>query len=262
MMISLIKKVLRHSIRIEHWKIILFGILFILISSFVIHWIEPEEFKSPYIGFWFVMTTVSQVGFGDYIPETVAGRLFTTVIYLFGISFFAVMIAKWIDFIQKYEELKEDNSMVYQGKNHVVMITWSEKAKLSIMEILNEKKTTKIVVIDERTDVSIDDANVYYVQGDPSKVDILEKANVLQAKTVCLFASDYPVDATAEDGKVLLIASTIKQMAKMKNTDPYIVCEILDEDHINNGHAVWVDDYILSHKPFSKLMATTALSEK
>lgn len=259
MIFSFIKKVLVKSINIVHWKLIISGIIFIILSSFIIYYIEPKEFKSPFNGFWFVMTTVSQVGFGDYIPNTIWGRLYTVFIYLVGIGFFAIMVAKWIDLINNYEELKEMEITGYSGESHIVLINWSQKTEKTLQEILETNKKVEIVLIDEMNNSPIDHERVHYIQGIATRPDVLKRANVLHADSICIFAHDHPSDLVAEDGKSLLTASIIKHLAKKENVDSYVIAEILDEEHISNMDQEVFDEYILSNKPFSHLMAATAL---
>ncbi|RKL67423.1 hypothetical protein CR203_08675 [Salipaludibacillus neizhouensis] len=94
MIFSLIKKVLDKTINIEHWILIVSGFGFIIISSLIMYLLEPTEFNSLFNGFWFVMTTISQVGYGDFAPETVLGKLYSIILYIVGVGFFAIMIAK------------------------------------------------------------------------------------------------------------------------------------------------------------------------
>ncbi|WP_100407801.1 potassium channel family protein [Bacillus solitudinis] len=262
MLISLIKKVLQKTINIEHWKLLIMGIIFLILSSFIIYLIEPNEFKNPFNGFWFVMTTVSQVGFGDYVPKTTVGKLYTVILYLVGVGFFAIIIAKWIDLLNNYEELKEKEIMGYKGKKHMVMINWSQKAKFTIDEILERNKNSEIVLIDQGNESPIQHPRVHYVKGNATKTDTLTRANVLYAEAICIFAPDYPTDEMAGDGKTLLIASTIKQMAEENKSDIYVIVEILDEDHVSNTNQDYIDEFILSNKPFSQLMANTVLHKQ
>ncbi|SDI31969.1 potassium channel family protein [Alteribacillus bidgolensis] len=261
MLIGLIRKVLKKSINIEHWKLILMGVIFIVLSSFIVYYLEPSEFKNRFNAFWYVMTTISQVGLGDYIPKTNAGKLYSILLYLVGVGFFAIIIAKWIDLLNIYEELKEKKIMGYTGKNHIVVVHWSKKAKITIDEMLGQNSTTEVVLIDQLNESPLQKDGIHYVQGNPTKLDTLHKANVLHADSICIFASDDTIDETAADGKTLLIASTIKQYAKQKKSDVYTIVEMLDEDHISNANLDCIDDFILSNKPFSHLMAKTALQK-
>lgn len=116
MIFTLIKKVLDKSINIEHWKLIGSGLAFMALSSLIMYLLEPKEFDTLFNGFWFVMTTISQVGYGDFAPETVLGKLYSILLYIVGVGFFAILIAKWIDLLNNYEKLKEMEILGYSGK--------------------------------------------------------------------------------------------------------------------------------------------------
>jgi len=73
-----------------------FGLTFILIylASVGIYYCEhdaqPEAFRSVFHAMWWAVATLSTVGYGDVYPVTVAGRLFTFVILILGLSVVSV----------------------------------------------------------------------------------------------------------------------------------------------------------------------------
>ncbi|WP_202079238.1 potassium channel family protein [Caldalkalibacillus salinus] len=261
MLLSLVKKVLQHTIKINHWKILLMAVIFMVFSSYALYFIEPKTFKNPFIGFWYVMTTVSQVGFGDYTPKTVGGRVYSIFMYLVGIGLFAIFVTKLVDFINKYEEFKEMGIIGFEGKDHVIMIHWSQKTKLTVEEMLDSHQGTPIVIIDQASTAPMNHKNVHYIQGKATKWDTLKKANALQAESICIFVPDDTTDDMATDGKTLLIASKVKQFAQQHDKDVKVIVEILDQDHITPATQQYFDEYILTYKPFSNLMAETAVNK-
>src|SRR5688572_32585792 len=44
-------------------------------------------------GLWWAVQTVTTVGYGDHVPESVAGQLVAAVVMLFGIGFLSVITA-------------------------------------------------------------------------------------------------------------------------------------------------------------------------
>ena len=54
---------------------------------------QPEVFSSVYHCLWWAVSTLTTVGYGDIVPITVAGKIFTTVILLIGIGVIAVPTA-------------------------------------------------------------------------------------------------------------------------------------------------------------------------
>ncbi len=54
------------------------------------HEAQPEAFASVFHSMWWAVATLSTVGYGDVYPVTVAGRLFTFLILILGLSVVSV----------------------------------------------------------------------------------------------------------------------------------------------------------------------------
>ena len=74
--------------------------LLILITLFIVLVIVPVESVSPqakiqnhFDALWWATTTVSTVGYGDYVPVTVPGRMLGMALQLCGALMFGVSIA-------------------------------------------------------------------------------------------------------------------------------------------------------------------------
>ncbi len=65
-----------------------------VITSIIIYNIEseaqPEVFQNAFSGFWWSVATFTTVGYGDIVPVTVAGKLFSSVIAFLGVGLIAV----------------------------------------------------------------------------------------------------------------------------------------------------------------------------
>lgn len=51
---------------------------------------QPEHFKSVFHCLWWAVATLTTVGYGDIIPITIGGRIFTFVILMIGLGIIAV----------------------------------------------------------------------------------------------------------------------------------------------------------------------------
>ena len=54
---------------------------------------DHQTFPSVGAGLWWAVQTVTTVGYGDHVPETVTGRLIATFVMLFGIGTLTVITA-------------------------------------------------------------------------------------------------------------------------------------------------------------------------
>lgn len=51
---------------------------------------QPEQFKSIFHSLWWSVTTLTTVGYGDYYPVTLGGRVFTFIVLMIGLGVVAV----------------------------------------------------------------------------------------------------------------------------------------------------------------------------
>ncbi|OLO27600.1 hypothetical protein BTR23_19795 [Alkalihalophilus pseudofirmus] len=246
-------------VKVKNITLLIGTTLFIIVSSFIIHYLEPETFPTLFIGFWYVMTTITTTGYGDFVPQTIAGKWFALFLYLFGITLIGVFIGKMVEGVGVYRKLKEEGKLRYKGRDHYVIIGWSQKAKKTIDELLLAKETAHVLIIDLHQVTPYAKEQIHYIQGDATDPTVLEKANITQADAVLIFAPDTVDDPLFVDGRSLLIASSIEHLASEKKKEIYTIVEIVRESHIPTFKHARVDEFVLSSEAFSDLMAKSAL---
>ena len=118
-----ILKILRFNKAIQHFSKAIKSIkeeliLFFIISSFLIflssvgiYYFEnpaqPEIFKSVFHSLWWSIATLTTVGYGDIYPVTAGGKIFTSVMLLFGIGVIAIPTGLIASALTKTKEFKE-----------------------------------------------------------------------------------------------------------------------------------------------------------
>ena len=87
----------RFDARVNRWSerltlvraigsIIALALILVLSAGALARLIEPETFTSIGLAYWWAVTTVTTVGYGDVVPEDPAGRLVGVVLMLTGLS--------------------------------------------------------------------------------------------------------------------------------------------------------------------------------
>lgn len=246
-------------VRMKNVSIIIATLFFILFCTVTIYMLEPQTFESLLTSFYFVMTTFSTVGYGDYSPTTIAGRLFTILMYLFGIGLLGVVIGKIVDTFSIFRKRKEEGKLAYTKENHIIIVGWGKKTETAVDEILASDTTSEVVIIDtlpkSPTDVAIE--RVHYVQGDPSEEETFNQANIKKAKSVIIFADDAIQIPSLRDAKTLTIAITVERLASHVHT----TVEIMTKKQIPNFSHVKVDEFILSQETTSLLAVRSAMHQ-
>ncbi|WP_227521945.1 potassium channel family protein [Bacillus solitudinis] len=232
-------------------------VIFVFLCTFFAYLLEPDNFGNLLNSFYFVMTTFATVGYGDYSPVTVAGKLFTVFMYLIGIGLLGVVIGKIIDAFTIFRRKKEEGKLDYTKENHIIIIGWGKKTEIAVKEILNSNSSVDIVIIDTLAksplDVTLD--RIHYIQGDSTEEETFEKANISKAKSVIIFSDDTIQDQSLRDSKTLTVAIIAERLAPNVHT----TVEILIEKHISNFSHVKVDEFILSQETISRLAVRAAM---
>ncbi|QWU18122.1 ion transporter [Paenibacillus sophorae] len=233
-------------------------LLFVVFSATVAYVLEPDTFGSWFNSFYWVMTTMATVGYGDFFAKTAIGKIFTIFLYIFGIGLLSLVIGKVIDSIAEIGRQRRAGKLSFLGANHVILINWSKKAQAAVGEILSYTPDGQIVIIDESAQHPLEQMNqVHFISGDPSSDEILVKAGLPKARAAIIFG-DVRIDETAlVDGKSLLIASSIERIAPNVHT----TVEIMQEKNVQNFRHVQVNEFVLSHDAVSRLAVRAALQE-
>lgn len=224
-------------------------------SSFFIHYLEPETFPNAFEGLWWVLTTVTTVGYGDVSPHTVSGKIIGIFLFVVGIGLMGVVIGKVVNLFSLYQTLKEEGKLPFTKSNHYVLLGWSEKTKSTLKELLNDGDDREVVIIADLTQSPFRHERVTFVQGNPGDRETLMDANVAKAATVLIFSDDRIQDSSLSDGKSLLIASSIEKLSVDLGETIYTIVEVQKEKHIDNFKHLKVDEFVISDETFSRIMA-------
>ena len=89
----------------------LFSLALIYLSAVGIyhfeHEAQPEVFVSVFDGIWWATVTLTTVGYGDVVPITIGGKVFTFFVFIVGLSMIAVPSGLVASALSKVRELEK-----------------------------------------------------------------------------------------------------------------------------------------------------------
>jgi voltage-gated potassium channel len=144
-------------------------------------------------------------------------------------------------------------------KDHVIVCGWSSTAAGIIAELHAEHgmERRQVVLIDEQLESSpVDDPYVYFVQGDPTSDETLERADVGTACTALVLADWSISDLSLRDAKTTLITMAIED----HNGDVYTVVELMRPENRRHLERADVDEAICVTDLSKRLLVHAAMN--
>ncbi|XP_046392580.1 calcium-activated potassium channel slowpoke isoform X36 [Ischnura elegans] len=201
-----------------------------LTAAGIIHLLEnsgdPLDFKNPQqLSYWtcvyFLIVTMSTVGYGDVYCQTVLGRTFLVFFLLVGLAIFASCIPEIIDLIgtrPKYGGTLKNE----RGRRHIVVcghITY-ESVSHFLKDFLHEDREdvdVEVVFLHRKEpDLELEGllkrhyTTVEFFQGSMMNAVDLERVKVHEADACLVLANKYCQDPDAEDAANIMRVISIK----------------------------------------------------
>lgn len=194
--------------------------------------------------FYFTVVTIFTVGYGDFVPYTLMGRLWIIFIIVFGAYLVTRKIGQVIDVVSS---LRRGLGQFVKGEgvDHCVIcgnVKW-EYLKSFVLEFYGDVRnnTKKLVVICDQPNWTEETwnkffashaefrNNVVYLEGSCVSRDDLVRAQVDDAKAVFVLNNQHNPDPYAEDSETLKRILTIRSY--MPNIPIYSMCALRDSMH-------------------------------
>ncbi|WP_138090727.1 potassium channel family protein [Halalkalibacterium halodurans] len=219
---------------------IIFVIVFVI--GIVIHALEPEVFPTLFDGIWWAIVTISTVGYGDFVPYTLIGRLLGIVLIMSGVGFMTFYVTTLAATTIKSRNAYLEGKLHMTDKDHHIIIGWNERSRHAIDRLLEANENTTIVLIDETLEeLPSTYRRVHFVRGNSTEDAILQQANVREAASVLITAKHQGSEFSA-DSRSILTTLAVKSI----NPHVYTVVEILTEGQIVNATRAGADEVVES----------------
>ena len=96
--------------------IVLVATLMVVAGGVLVRIVEPDTFTSIGLAFWWSVTTVTTVGYGDVVPVSTGGRLVGAALMLTGVSLIPLVtsVAVSILSVKRTQDLHEQQNVRLQ----------------------------------------------------------------------------------------------------------------------------------------------------
>ncbi|MBJ7882801.1 potassium channel family protein [Gelidibacter salicanalis] len=210
----------------------------IVIYSVLFHFIMASENQnhSWVTGFYWTLTVMSTLGFGDITFASDLGRFFSIVVLLSGI--FMLMIVLPFAFIRHFYipllESKKKNKVLRQvpagTKNHILICSYDVIARDLTKRLKQEKTPYYVIENDIEKAIKNHDEHVSVLLGELDDKETFILANIKDAKLVLINRDDFL------NTKIILtireIAPTIPIVAIATDIDSVDVQKLSGADHV------------------------------
>jgi voltage-gated potassium channel len=155
----------------------------------------PEsKIHSVQDGMWYLLETLTTVGYGDTLPVTYWGRMIGFVFLLSSFGVYGFIIGQISNFMSTLKEQKDLGLNGTDFEDHVVVIGWNDFGQSVISHLIGAGRKVAIITKDRPT---IDIIREYYPTGqvytlfsDYNNFDLLEKAQISKASIVFINLND------------------------------------------------------------------------
>lgn len=144
--------------------------------------------------FWFMIVTLTTVGYGDLTPSSNGG---TIIGYIYVLSSLGVLGYLFSTVSNKIYKMMEEKKLGYRGthfENHILIIGWNDFSKMVAEEIALTSKQMAIIT-NQKDDIDLiysqyGKSNVFVLFSDYKSFDTLDKVNANKASVAFIGLND------------------------------------------------------------------------
>lgn len=211
-------------------RLLLSIFIFMLFFGVLISIVEPKTFPTISDGIWWAFITGSTVGYGDHVPISLTGRFIAIVLILSGGGLIAFYITLLSAATIKHEHKLRTGKNIFKGNNHVVIIGWNARSKKLVDLIKNKHPKIDIILIDRTLErLPAYQHAIHFISGNASEDHTLQKANISEARAVCITADISKPERQADNDTILYTIAI-----RGNNPDIIIIAEMLTDFQVEN----------------------------
>ncbi|RMH68654.1 MAG: potassium channel protein [Gemmatimonadetes bacterium] len=199
---------------------------------------------------WWAMVTMTTVGYGDIYAQTAVGRfLISYPCMVIGIGIIGYLVGIVAESVLESISRQKKGLKAITMKDHIIICNCPQVEKVvRLVDELSYDPTGKdrqFVLITERFEElpeALHHANIKFVKGDPTKEDVLQRANILKCAGVFVLAEN-PSDV-ASDHKTFAIGTIIEMIEKEHQVPIKTVVELVTKENLKMMQRTHVDGIV------------------
>jgi voltage-gated potassium channel len=146
----LLKTLYAHLARLSWWTLVAAFLAHYLVSAKAMGWVETGEMTEAVAFFYYYVTTVTTVGYGDLSPKTATGRLLAALWLMpGGILLFTTSITKFVHFLSTLWRRRMCGEADFSYlKDHVVILGWQGlRTQRMVEEITHDRQSAHLQIV-------------------------------------------------------------------------------------------------------------------
>jgi voltage-gated potassium channel len=248
-------------------RVALIVLLLFIASAIAVFYVERDSggsIDSLGEAFWWLIVTVATVGYGDFTPVTLSGRIIASILIILCVGLIPFITAQLASHVVTRHLREERGLEKIKAKNHTLLCGWNEHIDSILNSILAKQENPEIVLVNSLLADKMNELILRYkpiklrfVHGDFTSEAILELANVRQAASVIVLSDTVQGDISTADERVVLATLAIKTM----NPQARVCVEVANAKTAPHARRAGASEVIVhgEHDPY--LLASAAVAE-
>jgi len=249
LLLRLINRIRTFKKHIDKLRIISLLLFVLIFGSIGFYHFErgSEGVEGIWDAVYWVIVTITTVGYGDFTPKTTGGRITFVLVALGGIGTIAYVIEQLVSFSTKSQLKKLFGSGAEKMKKHTIIVGWNTKAEEAVKELKNENEEF-LVVGSELNQAELDAREIPHISGDPTKSETLNRCGIEAAKMMMI-----PLE---NDSETIMIALATRKL----NPGIKIIATCETREHVEMMRGAGID-HIISYAELSGRLLAHAVTE-
>ncbi|WP_243310909.1 potassium channel family protein [Fundidesulfovibrio agrisoli] len=188
-------------------------------------WFESGTQAEPvgfFEGLWWAMVTLFTVGYGDFAPKTVPGRLLGMGVMASGIGLVSVLTGTMASAMVERQTMKRRGLLRLDKQGHILILGWNSHGRMLVEHLrrLPDLSGAPVVLASEMDPAEFEQEAeamnlgpaLSFVRGNPAHRAVLERANPAKARLAYILAAD-DIPGEEADNLSVLTALTLRSLA-------------------------------------------------